>query len=142
MSLSKQTKLQHLLWRAGFGPDTRNWSDWEQLDESAWWPKLLQDATAEPTFFDVADGAIKGLVMGIGELGKMEPSQKELTETQKKKLRQQSREDIKSLNLIWLEEMVHTQAPLREKIFCFFKSFKIYLNSYKYVLSRAAQDAA
>jgi uncharacterized protein (DUF1800 family) len=119
MALSKQIKLQHLLWRAGFGPDTRNWAAWQQLDESAWWPKLLRDARSEPAFFDVADGAIRGLLMGIGELGKMEQTQKEPTEAQKKKARKQSREDLKSLNLTWLEEMVQTQAPLREKMALF-----------------------
>lgn len=119
MSADKQLKLQHLLWRAGFGPAARTWRQWELLDEYAWWPRLRDDSAAAPAYFDVADGAVRGLLMGFGELGKMEPSKKELSKEQKKQLRQQSREDLQSLNLIWLEEMVHSKAQLREKMALF-----------------------
>ncbi len=115
--MSRQLKLQHLLWRAGFGPDSRSWQEWDKLDEYAWWPRLRDDSAAAPKFFDVADGAVRGLLMGFGELGKME--RKELSKDQKKAVRQQSREDLQSLNLLWLEEMVQSKAQLREKMALF-----------------------
>ena len=117
--MDKQLKLQHLLWRAGFGPDARIWRQWELLDEHAWWPRLRNDAAVSPKYFDVADGAVRGLLMGFGELGKLEQQKKELSKEQKKELRKQSREDLQSLNLLWLEEMVQTGAQLREKIALF-----------------------
>ncbi len=116
---SAQLRLQHLLWRAGFGPDARLWPDWQQVAETDWWPRLLRHSAPAPQMFDVADGAIRGLLMGIGELGKMEPRQKEPSEAEKKKIRQQSREDIKSLNLLWLDEMANSPAALREKMALF-----------------------
>ncbi|MBC7774657.1 MAG: DUF1800 domain-containing protein [Phycisphaerae bacterium] len=117
MALSKQLKLQHLLWRTGFGPATTETAHWESLPESAWWTKVKEASVKPPGMFDVADGAVKGLVMGVGMLGKMERN--DLTKEEKKKLKKQSREDLKNLNLRWLEEMVETRAQLREKIALF-----------------------
>ena len=73
------------------------------MPEASWWPKLKDESQPAPAYFDVADSAIKGLLLGIGELGKLE--QKELDHAEKKQLRQQSREDLRNLNLLWLEEM-------------------------------------
>jgi uncharacterized protein (DUF1800 family) len=116
--MSKQLKLQHLLWRAGFGPEAASWPQWERLDESAWWPKLKANAVAPPDYFDLVDNAVRGLLMGLDELGKME-RKNELSKEQKKQLKQQSREDLQSLNLRWLDEMVQTNAQLREKMALF-----------------------
>ncbi len=110
-------KLQHLLSRLGFGPSTKSWSKWTALPEASWWPKLKDDSQPLPAYFDVADSAVKGLLMGLGELGKME--QRDLDKEQKKQLRQQSREDLRNLNLLWLEEMTFTKAQLREKMALF-----------------------
>lgn len=108
-------KLKHLLWRTGFGPRTKSWEKWNTLPESSWWPKLRDESLAEkPVYFDVADSAVKGLLMGIGEVGKME--QKDLDKADKKEIREKSRENLRSLNLHWLEEMTHSKAQLREKM--------------------------
>ena len=110
-------KLQHLLLRFGFGPRTKSWAAWSALPPEAWWPKLRDESLPAPTHFDVADGVIKGLLMGAGELGKME--RRELDKDQKRQIRKQSREDLQNLNLLWLEEMTHSKAQLREKIALF-----------------------
>lgn len=88
-----------------------------KLTPSECWTKLKSDAKLKLEYLDVADGAVKGLLMGLGEAGKVEG--KELDKEQKKRLRQQSREDLKSLNLLWLEEMTHSKAQLREKVALF-----------------------
>ncbi|MBK7936133.1 MAG: DUF1800 domain-containing protein [Lewinellaceae bacterium] len=110
-------KLQHLLWRVGFGPRTKSWEQWAALPESSWWPKLKDDSIPEPVYFDVADNAIKGLLMGVGELGKMERG--DLDKEEKKEIREKSRDNIRSLNLHWIEEMTHTRSQLREKMALF-----------------------
>ncbi len=84
------------------------------MPEASWWPKLKDDSKPTPDYFDVADSAVKGLLMGLGEIGKME--QRDLDKEQKKQLRQQSREDLRNLNLLWLDEMTFTKAQLREKM--------------------------
>lgn len=110
-------KLKHLLWRMGFGPRTQSWDKWIALPENAWWPKMKDDSAIEPEYFDIADSAIKGLLMGIGEIGRME--RRELDQAEKKRIREQSRDDLRNLNLLWLEEMTRTQAQLREKMALF-----------------------
>jgi uncharacterized protein (DUF1800 family) len=110
-------KLQHLIGRFGFGPRTKSWTNWSALPPESWWPKLRDESLPAPQHFDVADGAVKGLLMGVGELGKME--RRDLDKDQKRQLRKQSREDLQNLNLLWLEEMTHTKAQLREKIALF-----------------------
>lgn len=111
-------KLQHLLWRFGFGPRSKSWDTWSALPESSWWPKLRDESlAAKPVHFDVADNALKGLFMGIGEIGKIE--RKDLDKAERKEIREKSRDDLRSLNLLWLEEMTHTKAQLREKMALF-----------------------
>jgi uncharacterized protein (DUF1800 family) len=44
---------------------------------------------------------------------------RDLDKEEKKQLRKQSREDLQSLNLLWLEEMTHSKAQLREKMALF-----------------------
>lgn len=105
------------MWRFGFGPRTKSWEKWAALPESSWWPKIKDDSAADPEHFDVADTAIKGLLMGVGEAGKME--KRELDKEEKKQLKQQSRDDLRSLNLLWLEEMTYSKAQLREKMALF-----------------------
>jgi uncharacterized protein (DUF1800 family) len=107
-------KLHHLLWRVGFGPRTKSLEKWQALPPESWWPKLKDESAPVPQPFDVADSAVKGLLMGVGELGKME--KRDLDKEQKKQLRKQSREDLQNLNLLWLEEMTHSKAQLREKM--------------------------
>ena len=101
----------------GFGPETETWQQWSALTPKAAWKKLKTDATAAPEYFDVADNAVKGLVMGVGELGKME--RRKLDQAERKRLREQSRDDLKNLNLLWLEAMTHSKAQLREKMALF-----------------------
>jgi uncharacterized protein (DUF1800 family) len=110
-------KLNHLLWRVGFGPRTKSWEKWLALPPESWWPKLKDESAPAPQVFDVADSAVKGLLMGVGEIGKME--RRDLDKEQKKQVRKQSREDLQNLNLLWLEEMTHSKAQLREKIALF-----------------------
>lgn len=111
-------KLQHLLWRTGFGPRTKSWEKWAALPEASWWPKLRDESLVDkPVYFDVADSAVKGLLMGVGEIGRTE--QKDLEKAARKEIREKSRDNLRSLNLLWLEEMTHTRAQLREKMALF-----------------------
>ncbi len=119
MPVSKQLKLQHLLWRAGFGPTTETWQRWLALDEEAWWPTLRKGSADDPQYLEVTDDAFRGLVMGIGELGKVERSGDDMDKDARKQARQQSRDYLQSLNLTWLEDLVLSRAQLREKMALF-----------------------
>lgn len=87
------------------------------MPEKRWWQAIKEASAATPDHFDVADNALKGMMMGLGEAGKMQRD--EMDKEAKKKFRKQNREDIQSLNLRWLEEMTHSKAQLREKMALF-----------------------
>jgi uncharacterized protein (DUF1800 family) len=118
MVVTNQLKNQHLLWRAGFGPMAEELGQLTNASQKHYFQALAKASKKNPTYIDVADNYIKGLVMGIDEVGKQQ-QRRDLDEQEKKRLRQQSKEDIKSLNLTWLNEMVHSDAQLREKMSLF-----------------------
>lgn len=117
MVVTNQLKNQHLLWRAGFGPMAEELGQLTNASQKAYYQALAKASRKNPEYLDLADNYIKGLSMGIEEVGRQQ--RRELTEEEKKKVRQQSRENIRSLNLAWLDEMVNSEAQLREKMSLF-----------------------
>jgi uncharacterized protein (DUF1800 family) len=117
MVITNQLKNQHLLWRAGFGPMAEELEQLSSASQKDYFNALVKASRKTPTYLDVADDYLKGLMMGIEEVGRQQ--KRELTEEEKKRRRQQSRDDIRSLNLAWLNEMVHSEAQLREKMSLF-----------------------
>ena len=80
--------------------------------------KALQKASSKsPANLEVADNMLKGLMMGVDDISRMQ--KKDLSEEQKKQIHKQSQEDIKNLNLAWLNEMLNSDAQLREKMSLF-----------------------
>ena len=120
MPLSSQQKNQHLLWRAGFGIDLNLLDKVNNSNHKELFSSLQKANNSEIEYFDVADNSIKGIFMGVGDAVKMQELVKNgLDNETKKKIREQSREDIKNLNLKWVEEMVNGTNPLREKFSLF-----------------------
>lgn len=120
MVVTSQMKTQHLLSRAGFGISATQLSTLSNSSHKAVYAALETAAAKTPDYFDVADNNLKGLFMGIGDAIQMERLRKNGVDNEtKKKIRNQSREDLKSLNLTWLNEMVTTDAQLREKMSLF-----------------------
>jgi uncharacterized protein (DUF1800 family) len=113
--LSNQLKNQHLMWRAGFGPATEQLEQLKTLSPTALYKALVKASAKKPAYIDVADDYLKGLLMGAEELGRQQ-KKKELDTEERKMVRQKQRDDIKSLNLYWLNQMVSSEAQLREKI--------------------------
>ncbi len=117
MVVTNQLKNQHLLWRAGFGPMAEDLSQLATASQKSYFQALLKASQKKPEYLDLADNYIKGLVMGIDEIGRTQ--KKELSPDEKKRARQASRESIKSLNLAWLNEMINSDGQLREKMSLF-----------------------
>jgi uncharacterized protein (DUF1800 family) len=116
MIVTTQVKNQHLLWRAGFGPMAEEFHQLASSSNKSYINSLFKASTKNPEFIDVADSALKGLAMGVREVGM---AQRPVDEEERRKMRKQSREDIKSLNLTWLNEMVNSDQQLREKMSLF-----------------------
>ena len=112
MSLSNQLKNQHLMWRAGFGPAVEQLNELDSISPQKLYKSLQQTSSKKPNYIEVADNYVQGLMQGFQEIGR----QQQMSADQKKEMRKKSREAIKSLNLDWLNEMVNTDAQLREKM--------------------------
>ncbi|HKH59854.1 MAG TPA: DUF1800 domain-containing protein [Flavitalea sp.] len=114
--VTNQLKNQHLLWRAGFGPMAEEFHQLSKSSPQSYLTALFKASSKHPGTIDVASNALKGLVMGMDEVARQS---RQLSDEDKKKLRQQSRQDIKNLNLTWLNEMVNTEQQMREKLSLF-----------------------
>lgn len=117
MPVSNRLKNQHLLWRAGFGPMAENAAGLDKISQKDLWALLLKTSSKKPEKINVAQSLVDGLFKGVQDVTQMQ--KKELTNDQKKKIREQSREDLKNLNLLWLDEMINNEAQLREKMSLF-----------------------
>src|SRR5687768_7675549 len=115
--LSTQRKNQHLMWRAGFGPAAEQLEQLKQISPQQLFKALQKASAKKPEYIDVADNYLKGLMMGIDDAAKQ--SKKDLEKEDKKAIRQKQRDSIKNLNLTWLDEMVDSNAQLREKLSLF-----------------------
>lgn len=69
MIVTPQLKNQHLLWRAGFGPMAEEFQQLASASHKSYVNSLFKASAKGPDMIDVADNAIKGLVMGIKEAG-------------------------------------------------------------------------
>ncbi len=114
MSLSNQVKNQHLLWRAGFGPAVEQLGDLSKYSPKQFYTALKKASAKKPEYIDVADDYLKGLMMGIEEVGRQQ--KKEISADEKKLRQQKSREGIRNLNMYWMHEMVNSASQLREKM--------------------------
>ena len=102
------------MWRAGFGPAAEQLDQLKTISPLQLFKALQKASSKKPEYFDVADNYLKGLVLGIDEVTNQ--SKKELDRDDRKNIRQKQRDSIKSLNLVWLNEMVDSSAQLREKL--------------------------
>ena len=112
-----QRKNHHLMWRAGFGPAAEQLEQLKEIHPSELYKALQKASSKKPEFINVADNYLKGLMMGIDDVAKQ--SKKDLDKEDKKAIRQKQRDSIKNLNLTWIDEMVNSNAQLREKMSLF-----------------------
>ena len=107
MSLTNQTKNQHLMWRAGFGPAVEQLADLSKYTPKQIYKALLKASDKKPEFINVADDYLQGLYMGIEEIGRQQ--KKEMTPDEKKMVQQKNREGVRNLNTFWLKEILAKQ---------------------------------
>jgi uncharacterized protein (DUF1800 family) len=117
MKGTNQLKNQHLLWRAGFGPMAEDLDALATARQKAFLNALWKGSAGDPSPVGITDDALKNQMMGMGEVGPMQ--RKEMSADEKKEMRRQSEQDIRALNLAWLNEMVNSDAQLREKMSLF-----------------------
>ncbi len=126
MPAKNQLRNQHLMWRAGFGPAVEQLGDLDQYTPQQIYKALVKASARKPDYIDVADDYLKGLLMGIEEVGRQQ--KKELDPDERKKVQQKNRDGVRNLNMYWLHEMVNTSAQLREKLAFFWHGHFACLN--------------
>jgi len=117
MEISNRLKNQHLLWRAAFGPMAENSASLDSISQKELWALLVKTSSKQPAKIIVADGLADGLYNGMKDINDMQKAMKD--KEQRQKIRAQSRDDIKNLNIRWLEEMINSESQLREKMSLF-----------------------
>jgi uncharacterized protein (DUF1800 family) len=110
--ITNQLKNQHLMWRAGFGPAASQLAQLKALSPQQLFKALQQASAKSPTLLDATDDYLKGLFKGIQEEGMRQMLDKE----ERRNIQQQTRQAVKGLNLLWLDEIVDSAAQLREKM--------------------------
>src|SRR6476661_4936374 len=111
--ISNQLKNQHLMWRAGFGPAADQLVSLASVTPKELFKAIRKASAKKPEYLDATDDYLKGLLAGLQVEGLRK---KELDKDERKNVAQQTRQAIKSLNLLWLEQMVESDAQLREKM--------------------------
>ncbi len=124
MAVTNLQKNQHLLWRAGFGPSIDDVRLISEIDTADLLRRLMSDSSTSPAVLDVADHEIKTSYQTAGSgMGRMNMNnareQKTNAEKNRRRLAQLSRQNIKQLNLEWLNQMVLSKQQLREKMSLF-----------------------
>jgi uncharacterized protein (DUF1800 family) len=104
------------MWRAGFGPAADQLDQLSKLEPSKLYKALQKASSKKPDYINVASNYLNGLVMGVTEAGQMDEMKKQEQEETRRRIRLQNREDVKKLNLVWLDEMVNSNSQLREKM--------------------------
>ena len=102
MTASLQTKNQHLLWRAGFGPAAGQWGDLKNTSLKRTLKALVTGSRAAFVPFNIATG--RDEAYGMMDAQARRESQK------------RNRDEIKALNLAWIDRMVSGEQMLREKM--------------------------
>ena len=117
MAVSNRIKNQHLLWRAAFGPMAENAASLDTISQKNLWQLLVRTSSKPTEKLEVTKNPADEYMMGMTDPKEIEKtlSNQEL----RKKLREQSREDLKIMNMRWLETMINSEAQLREKMSLF-----------------------
>lgn len=102
------------MWRAGFGPAAEQWNDLTRTSPQKLYDALEKASRKEPMPFTVANNVFEGLSNGIDGIRRTE-----MTPEQRRELQKKSREEVRNLNLEWLDEMVNSEQQLREKMTLF-----------------------
>ncbi len=100
------------MWRVGFGPAASQLESLQTLAPQQLFKALQKASAGRPSFLDATDDYLKGLVKGIQEEG----ARQMLDREDRRAIQQQTRQAVRNLNLLWLDEMVHSNAQLLEKM--------------------------
>ncbi len=117
MAVSNRLKNQHLLWRAAFGPMAENAVSLDSISQKNLWALLVTTSSKPVEKIEVTENPADEYAMGMTD---PKGIQKALNDPElRRRVREQSREDLKIMNIRWLNTMINSEAQLREKMSLF-----------------------
>ncbi len=119
MSLSNRLKNQHLLWRAAFGPMAEELADLNVMTPKKLWKKLIETSVEIPQKIDIAANPFEVKDTMTTDAGMMNAGTAMMDADKKRALLKQGRDDLKDMNIGWLNLMINSKAQLREKMSLF-----------------------
>ena len=117
MPASNRLKNQHLLWRSAFGPMAENAALLDTISQKDLWALLVKTSAKTVEKIQVTTNPADEYLMGITD--PREVQNKMSSPEIKKKIREQSKDDLKVMNIQWIETMINSEAQLREKMSLF-----------------------
>ena len=114
MALSIRLKNQHLLWRAGFGPMAETVAALNEISTKKIWKNLIDTSAETPQKIDIAANPFEDKTMMNANGTMMDYSK--LDAEKKRALAKQGRDDLKDMNIAWLNLMINSKGQLREKM--------------------------
>lgn len=117
MIATNRLKNQHLLWRAAFGPMVENAAELDSLPNKKLWELLVETSAKKPEKINVAQDLVDLYYKNIDSMEN--PKKGELSKDQRKEIQMLSKDGLKNLNLRWMDEMINSEAQLREKLSLF-----------------------
>ncbi|KYP13847.1 DUF1800 domain-containing protein [Flavihumibacter sp. CACIAM 22H1] len=106
-----QTKIQHLTWRAGFGPRAADLKRLRNSGLNEFQQRFFKASAGTPSFLEALSNPVEE-----GSMEDVFPKKRQVTEQERKDRKQVHFEAIKKLNRLWLAEMINSDAQLREKM--------------------------
>ena len=117
MQVSTRLKNQHLLWRCAFGPMAENAASLDTITQKNLWDLLVKTSLKPVEKIEVTKNPADEYGAEMPKPGEMQKGFKD--PELRRKIREQSRDDIKTMNIRWLQTMVNSEAQLREKMSLF-----------------------
>lgn len=109
--VSEKLQMQHLAWRAGFGEALPLITAWTEQRRKQVVHHVLNGAKKQPALTPVE-------VINAAELPDYQKV-KSMNEEERRKVRKMNTQGIKDLNLAWVQTMIGSEHPLREKMALF-----------------------
>ncbi len=110
MAVSNRLKNQHLLWRSAFGPMAENAATLDTLSQKSLWALLVKTSSKPVEKIEVTKNPAEDYDMKMDTMSNADL---------RKKRREKSRDDLREMNLRWLDTMINSEAQLREKMSLF-----------------------
>ncbi len=110
MAVSNRLKNQHLLWRSAFGPMAENAASLDTLSQKSLWALLVKTSAKLVEKIEVTKNPADDYDMKMDTISNAD---------MRKKRREKSRDDLRAMNLRWLNSMINSEAQLREKMSLF-----------------------